>query len=158
MKHRDRSVVRLPSQPYTLFKPFTGLIDFRHGLLPSSTTFDAPGRFGKSAWDHASLLPAVAGYDIKDLVTLEALAYESQDFTTNLASEWSDWRLGIADRKWFWSLYDHQMDGLEGRDMFNHGISTVVQIRDLGANCHAQTTLSRLGHGEVRRSEKTNHY
>ena len=78
--------------------------------------------FGKSAWHHACLLTAVAGCDIKDPVTLEALAYESHGYTTNLASEWSDWRLGIADRKWFWSLYDHQMNGLEERDMFNHGI------------------------------------
>ena len=63
--------------------------------------------FGKSAWDLASLLTAVAGYDIKNPVTIAALAYESHDYTTNLVSECSDWRLRIADKKWFWSLYDH---------------------------------------------------
>ena len=81
-------------------EPATGLTS-HHGLLRSSTAFDALGKFGNSVWDVAYFLAAVAGYDMKDPVSLEALAYELHDYTTNLASEWSDWRLGSTDRKWF---------------------------------------------------------
>ena len=70
-------------------KPSTGLIS-RYGLLPSSTVFGDPGMFGKSVWDLASLPTTVARYDMKHPVTLEALAYESHDYTISLASEWSD--------------------------------------------------------------------
>ena len=111
-------------------KSSTGLTS-RHGLLSSSITFNASGMLGKSAWYFASLLTAVAGYDTQDPVTLEALAYKSHDYTINLASEWSDLRLKIADRKWFWSLYDHQVDDLEERERLNHFISTIAQMRDL---------------------------
>ena len=81
-----------------------------------------------------NLLTAVAGHNIKDPVILEALAYESHYYTTNLANEWSDWRLGITDRNWFRSSYDHYVGDFGERNIFNHSILMVVQIRDLGAN------------------------
>lgn len=129
-------------------KPSTGLVS-RSGILPSSTTFDAPGMFGKSAWDLASLLTAIAGPDLEDPVTLEALPYVSQDYTTNLASEWSDWRLGIADRNWFWSLYNDQEDDLEEWKMFTHGIRTIARMRDLGASVIGDVLIPSASNAEA---------
>ncbi|CAF9935086.1 hypothetical protein IMSHALPRED_010095 [Imshaugia aleurites] len=90
--------------------------------------------FSKSARDLASLLTALVGYDTKDPVTLEALPFVSHNYSMDLASDWSDWRLGIADRKWFWSLYDDQEDNPDELKMFNHGTLTVARMRDLGAS------------------------
>ena len=56
-----------------------------------------------------------------------------EDYTQKLASNWTDWRLGIADRDWFWSLYSDQDDDPEELKMFDNGISIVVRMSELGA-------------------------
>lgn len=89
--------------------------------------------FAKSAWDLAALLTAVSGPDPEDPVTIHAVPYALDDYTADLRSEWRDWRLGIADRKWFWSLYDDEPDNPDMRKMFDHGFRTVARMRDLGA-------------------------
>ena len=129
-------------------KPSTGLLS-RSGLLPSSTTFDAPGMFSKSARDLASLLTAVIGYDLKDPITLEALPFVSHNYSTKLASNWSDWRLGIADRKWFWSLYDDQEDNPEELKMFKHGIITIARMGDLGASVIGDVRIPSASNAEA---------
>ena len=128
-------------------KPSTGLLS-RRGILPSSTTFDAPGMFGKSALDLASLLTVVAGPDIEDRVTMEAPRV-STDYTHNLTSNWTDWRLGIADMDWFWSLYRDQEDDPEQLKMFDEGISTVVRMSELGASVIASVHIPSASHSEA---------
>lgn len=83
-------------------KPSTGLLS-RNGILPSSTTFDAPGILGKSTWDIASALSLATGSDVEDPATLEPSLPPHRDYTRNLSSNWSDWRIGLADSEWFWN-------------------------------------------------------
>lgn len=90
--------------------------------------------FAKSAWDLAGLLTAVAGPDTEDIVSIDAGPHVLNDYTVNLNSEWRDWRLGVADRRWFWSLYDDEEDDPEVRKMFDHGFHTVARMRELGAH------------------------
>ena len=104
--------------------------------------------FGKSAWDLASLLTIVAGPDSEDPFN-EALPHLSIDYTKNLASDWSDWRLGIADRDWFWSLYSDQEDDPEQLKMFDNGISTVVRMSELGANVTENILIPSASHSEA---------
>ncbi|CAF9923228.1 MAG: hypothetical protein ALECFALPRED_002337 [Alectoria fallacina] len=129
-------------------KPSTGLVS-RSGILPSSTTFDAPGMFGRSPRDLANLLTTIAGPDLEDPVTLEASPYVPHDYTTNLASEWSDWRLGIADRDWFWSLYDGQEDDPEEWKMFDNGIITIIRMSEMGANVTENVPIPSASHSEA---------
>ena len=104
--------------------------------------------FGKSAMDLANLLAIVAGPDLKDPVTMEA-PMVSEDYTQNLASNWTDWRLGVADRDWFWSLYSDQEDDPEQVKMFDSGISTVVRMSGLGANVTENIHMPSAPHSEA---------
>ena len=104
--------------------------------------------FGKSALDLASLLTVVAGPDLEDPVTMEAPKV-SADYTRNLTSNWTDWRLGVADRDWFWSLYRDQEDDPEQLKMFDKGISTVVSMRDLGASVVENVHIPSASHSEA---------
>lgn len=90
--------------------------------------------FAKSAWELAALLTAVAGPDSEDVVSINAGPHVLDDYTKKLDSEWRDWRLGVADRRWFWSLYDDEEDDPELRKMFDHGLHTVARMRELGAH------------------------
>ncbi len=65
----------------------------------SSTTFDSPGILAKSAWDIAALLTELSGVDPEDPITVN-----SKPVTTNLSADWKDFRIGVADKKWFWSI------------------------------------------------------
>ena len=130
-------------------KPSTGLLS-RSGILPSSTTFDAPGMFGKSAWDLASLLTIAAGSDLEDPVTMETFPSVSRDYTKSLASNWTDWRLGIADQDWFWRLYnDHPEELTEELIMFTNRISTILQMIELGANVMTNVQIPSAPHSQI---------
>ena len=129
-------------------KPSTGLLS-RKGILPSSTAYDAPGMFGKSALDLASLL-TIAGPDLEDPVTMEALPSVSRDYTKNLASNWTDWRLGIADRDWFWRLYNDHPEELE---MFTNCLSAILQMIELGANVTTNVQIPSAFVGRIIRHE-----
>ena len=80
--------------------------------------------------DLASLLTIVAGPDSEDPVTVEA-PRAAEDYTKDLASNWTDWRLGIADRDWFWRLYNNHPEELI---MFTECVVAVLQMIELGAN------------------------
>lgn len=81
-----------------------GLVS-RFGILPSTSSFDSPGILAKSSWGIASVLSAISGFDAKDSLTVAAKPYEGTNYTRNLRSTWKDWRIGIADREYFWTDY-----------------------------------------------------
>lgn len=83
-------------------KVSTGLLS-RSGILPSSTTFDSPGILAKSVWDIAALLSVIEGVDPDDPVTQDSQPF-IQNFTASLDANWTDFRIGIADKEWFWSI------------------------------------------------------
>lgn len=85
------------------FKPSTGLIS-RNGVLPSSTSFDTPGFLAKSTWDLASIITVAAGPDPHDPITMQIPPHVSRDYAGQLLSTWPDWRIGVLDQKWFWSV------------------------------------------------------
>lgn len=83
-------------------KVSTGLLS-RSGIPPSSTTFDSPGILAKSAWDIAALLTDIDGVDPDDPVTADSKPF-LKNFTASLNASWTDFRIGAADRRWFWSI------------------------------------------------------
>lgn len=85
------------------FKPSTGLLS-RDGVLPSSTTFDAPGILAKSTWDIASILTVTAKPDPHDPSTMQVPPGVPDNYTSQLMSTWSEWRIGVLDQEWFWSV------------------------------------------------------
>ena len=93
-------------------KPSTGLIS-RSGILPSSTTFDAPGILAKSTWDISNALDLASGPDDTDPATLMASLQRHGNFAQQPSSNWSDWRIGFADTDWFWSSIGVYSDGKE---------------------------------------------
>ena len=93
-------------------KPSTGLLS-RSGILPSSTTFDAPGILGKSTWDISKALDLASGPDYTDPATLMASLHHYGNFAQQPPSNWSDWRIGFADPDWFWSSIGVYSDGKE---------------------------------------------
>lgn len=93
-------------------KPSTGLLS-RSGILPSSTTFDAPGILAKSTWDISNALDIASGPDDTDPATLMASLHRYGSFAQQPSSNWSDWRIGFADPDWFWSSIGVYSDGKE---------------------------------------------
>ena len=93
-------------------KPSTGLLS-RSGILPSSTTFDAPGILAKSTWDISNALELASGPDDTDSSTLMASLHFRGSFAQQSSSNWSDWRIGLADPDWFWSSIGVYSDGKE---------------------------------------------
>jgi Asp-tRNA(Asn)/Glu-tRNA(Gln) amidotransferase A subunit family amidase len=83
-------------------KVSTGLLS-RNGILPSSTTFDSPGILARSAWDIAALLAEPVGNDPADPVTVDSIPF-IKNFTASLDANWKDFRIGVADKEWFWSI------------------------------------------------------
>lgn len=83
-------------------KVSTGVLS-RSGILPSSTTFDSPGILAKSAWDIAALLTEIDGVDARDPITSEPEGL-LVNFTNSLDASWADFRIGVADKEWFWSI------------------------------------------------------
>jgi Asp-tRNA(Asn)/Glu-tRNA(Gln) amidotransferase A subunit family amidase len=83
-------------------KVSTGLLS-RNGILPSSTTFDSPGILARSAWDIAALLAETVGNDPADPVTVDSMPF-IKNFTASLDANWKDFRIGVADKEWFWSI------------------------------------------------------
>ncbi len=83
-------------------KVSTGLLS-RSGILPSSTTFDSPGVLAKSPWDIAALLTGIEGVDPDDPATADSKPH-IKNFTASLDASWKDFRIGVADKKWFWSI------------------------------------------------------
>ncbi|KAK2591840.1 hypothetical protein QQS21_010479 [Conoideocrella luteorostrata] len=81
----------------------TGLLS-RSGILPSSTTFDSPGILAKSPWDVAALLTEIDGVDPRDPITIESKPFRL-NFTHHLDASWRDFRIGVADKEWFWSIF-----------------------------------------------------
>ena len=81
-----------------------GLVS-RFGILPSTSSLDSPGIFAKSSWGIASVLSAISGFDARDSLTVAAKPYEGTNYTRNLKSTWKDWRVGIAEREYFWTDY-----------------------------------------------------
>ncbi|KAH9209049.1 amidase signature domain-containing protein [Leptodontidium sp. 2 PMI_412] len=74
-----------------------------------------PAVFAKSAWDIASMLSVVSGPDVNDPITLEGAPY-AKNFLPNLTRSWSDFRIGIVDRPWFWEINDGFSGDQEERD------------------------------------------
>ena len=93
-------------------KPSTGLLS-RSGILPSSTTFDAPGILGKSTWDISNALDLASGPDDTDPATLIAASHHYGNFFQQPSSNWSCWRIGFADPDWFWSSIGVYSDSKE---------------------------------------------
>ena len=85
----------------------------RSGILPSSTTFDAPGILAKSTWDISNSLDLASGPDDTDPATLMASLHRYGNFAQQPSSNWSDWRIGFADTDWFWSSIGVYSDGKE---------------------------------------------
>jgi amidase len=113
------------------FKASTGLLS-RTGILPASTTFDSAGVLAKSAWDVASVLSVLAGPDAEDAATLDA----PYAFLPNLTRSWSDLRLGVADKRWFW----------EDRDQEEVSVSlTTPLIVQMSAGLEAVSVMAELG-------------
>lgn len=83
-------------------KVSTGVLS-RNGILPSSTTFDSPGILAKSTWDIAALLTEIDGFDSRDPITSESEGL-LVNFTNSLDANWEDFRIGVADKEWFWSI------------------------------------------------------
>ncbi|CAG9981907.1 unnamed protein product [Clonostachys byssicola] len=116
-------------------KVSTGLLS-RSGILPSSTTFDSPGILAKSAWDVAALLTEIVGIDPDDAVTSDSEPF-LRNFTATLDADWHDFRIGVADREWFWSILPgfvgEQADIDDERRMFSLGLEAVAEMERRGA-------------------------
>uniref|UniRef100_A0A0B7KBT1 Amidase domain-containing protein n=1 Tax=Bionectria ochroleuca TaxID=29856 RepID=A0A0B7KBT1_BIOOC len=116
-------------------KVSTGLLS-RNGILPSSTTFDSPGILAKSAWDVAALLNEIVGVDPDDAVTSDSEPF-LRNFTATLDANWRDFRIGVADREWFWSILPgfvgEQADIDDEKNMFSLGLEAVAEMERRGA-------------------------
>ncbi|CAH0021083.1 unnamed protein product [Clonostachys rhizophaga] len=116
-------------------KVSTGLLS-RSGILPSSTTFDSPGILAKSAWDVAALLNEIVGVDPEDAVTSDSEPF-LRNFTATLDANWRDFRIGVADREWFWSILPgfigDQADIDDEENMFSLGLEAVAEMERRGA-------------------------
>lgn len=79
-------------------RPSTGYLS-RSGILPGSSTFDTPGVLARNPWEIATLMTIMGGLDPEDPATY----YFSQfDRNFNLSASWKDFRMGFADRSWYW--------------------------------------------------------
>ncbi|KAK3376844.1 amidase signature domain-containing protein [Lasiosphaeria ovina] len=87
-------------------KVSTGLLS-RSGILASSTTFDSPGIFAKSAWDIAALPTETSGYDPEDP---------------------NDFRIGVADKEWFRSI----LPGFVGDQADIDVLAGLVAVAEMG--------------------------
>ncbi|KAH6640376.1 amidase family protein [Chaetomium tenue] len=116
-------------------KVSTGLLS-RSGILPSSTTFDSPGILAKSAWDIAALLTQTVGNDPEDPITADSIPF-IKNFTASLDSNWKDFKIGVADRDWFWSILPgfvgDQADIDDEERMFSLGLEAVAEMGKRGA-------------------------
>lgn len=61
------------------------------------------------------MLSVVSGPDVNDPITLEGAPY-AKNFLPNLTRSWSDFRIGIVDRPWFWEINDGFSGDQEERD------------------------------------------
>ncbi|KAH6710559.1 amidase signature domain-containing protein [Leptodontidium sp. MPI-SDFR-AT-0119] len=125
------------------FKTSTRLLS-RAGILPSSTSFDSPAVFAKSAWDIASMLSVVSGPDVNDPITLEGAPY-AKNFLPNLTRSWSDFRIGIVDRPWFWEINDGFSGDQEERDEEEKGAVIVDNVRMPSADLSNTEVPSLMG-------------
>ncbi|KAJ5799445.1 amidase family protein [Penicillium psychrosexuale] len=112
-------------------KVSTGVLS-RSGILSSSTTFDSPGILAKSAWDIAALLTEIDGVDDRDPITFESEGL-LVNYTNSLDASWADFRIGVADKEWFWSI----LPGF----MFSAGFDVVREIERRGATIVADAKI-----------------
>ena len=104
--------------------------------------------FGRCAWDLASLLTIVDGPDPEDPFA-KALPHISQNYTKDLASDWSEWRLGVVDRDWFLSPYNDQKGDPEQSKMSGNAGLTVMRMSGLGANVTLNIYIPSASHSEA---------
>ncbi|KAJ5415178.1 amidase family protein [Penicillium sp. CMV-2018d] len=126
-------------------KVSTGVLS-RSGILPSSTTFDSPGNLAKSAWDIAALSTEIDGVDARDPITSEPEGL-LVNFTNSLDASWADFRIGVADKEWFWSILPGFVGSQEDIDdeqrMFSAGLDVVREMERRGATIIADAKVTR---------------
>ncbi|KAJ6079729.1 amidase family protein [Penicillium canescens] len=124
-------------------KVSTGVLS-RSGILPSSTTFDSPGILAKSTWDIAALLTEIDGVDARDPITSESEGL-LVNYTNSLDASWADFRIGVADKEWFWSILPGFVGSQEDIDdeqrMFSAGLDVVREIERRGATIVADAKI-----------------
>jgi len=77
-------------------KPTLGLVS-RSGIIPIAHSQDTAGPIGRTVWDVAVLLGAVAGADPEDRVTASARKHAPRDYTQFLAADGlKGMRIGVA--------------------------------------------------------------
>ena len=67
------------------------------------------------------MLSAISGFDAKDSFTVAGQPYEGTNYTRNFGSTWKDWRIGIADREYFWTDYGAEDASEELKVAFSPG-------------------------------------
>lgn len=98
--------IRLPASFCGIvgFKPSYGLVSIR-GVIPLSWSYDHVGPMTRTVADAAALLQVLAGYDEREIHSLE---FEESDYVAALEASPSGLRIGVP-RKHFWTDLDDEI-------------------------------------------------
>ncbi|MGE0806010.1 MAG: amidase [Burkholderiaceae bacterium] len=101
--------------------PSDGLVS-RHGIIPTSFTFDRCGPMARTAEDCALLLDAIVGHDPADKASIRLSA---ADFHASLRRDLKGLRIGVVRHYW-----EHENADRDVNKAMEESLST---LRDLGA-------------------------